>query len=144
MEIDQIGHSFVRTPNRDLVLNNVRYVPQVSKNLVSGHKLARDNDAFFEFHPSYFLINDQTTKKVLLRGQCEGGLYPLKSFWFPNKQAHGATKLPSSRWHARLGHPSTTTIQQVLNKNKLPFVSKSNKESVCDACQMEKITNSHT
>ena len=96
MEIDQIGRSFVRTLNKDLVLNNVLYVPQASKNLISVHKLARDNDAFFEFHPSYFLIKDQTTKKVLLRGWCEGGLYPLKSFRFPNKQAHGVTKLPSS------------------------------------------------
>ena len=96
MEIDQIGRSFVRTPNKDLVLNNVLYVPQASKNLVSVHKLAHDNDTFFEFHSSYFLIKDQTTKQVLLRGRCEGGLYPLKSFRFPNKQAHGVTKLPSS------------------------------------------------
>ena len=72
MEIDQIGRSFVRTLNKDLVLNNVRYVPQASKNLVSGQKLARDNDAFFEFHPSYLLIKDHTTKKVLHRGRCEG------------------------------------------------------------------------
>ena len=95
MEIDQIGRSFVRTPNKDLVLNNVLYVPQASKNLVSVHRLACnndaffefhpsyllikdvhrlacDNDAFFEFHPSYLLIKDQTTKKVLHRGRCEG------------------------------------------------------------------------
>ena len=72
MEIDQIDRSFVRTLNKDLVLNNVLYVPQASKNLVSVHRLACDNDAFFEFHPSYLLIKDQTTKKVLHRGRCEG------------------------------------------------------------------------
>jgi len=33
MEIDQIGRSFVRTLNKDLVLNNVLYVPQASKHL---------------------------------------------------------------------------------------------------------------
>ena len=65
-----------------------------------------------------------------------GGLYPLKSF--PNKQAHGVTKLPSSRWHSHLGHPSATIVHQVLNKNKLTFVPESNKESVCDACQKGK------
>lgn len=74
MEIDQIGRNFVHTPNKDLVLNNVLYAPQASKNLVSVHKLARDNDAFFVFHPSYFLIKDKTTKKVLHRGCCEGDL----------------------------------------------------------------------
>lgn len=91
MEIDQIGRSFVCTTNTNLVLNNVL---QASMNLISVHKLARDNDAFFEFHPSYFLIKDRTSKKVLLRGRCEGSLYPLKSF--PNKQAHGVTKLHAS------------------------------------------------
>ena len=65
-----------------------------------------------------------------------GGLYPLKLF--PNKQAHGVTKLPSSRWHSHLGHPSATIVHQVLNKNKLTFVPESNKESVCDACQKGK------
>jgi len=136
MEIDQIGRSLVRTPSKNLVLNNVLYVPQASKNLVSVHKLARDNDAFFEFHPSYFLIKDHTTKKVLLKGRCEGGLYPLKPFY--NKQAHGVTKLPASRWHSRLGHPSTVVVRQVLNKNKVPFVLELNNDSVCDACQKGK------
>jgi hypothetical protein len=137
MKIDQIGHSIVRTPNSDLVLKDVLYVPQASKNLLSVHKLALDNHAFFEFHPHYFCIKDQTTRKVLHRGRCEGGLYPIKSV--SNKQAHGATVKPStSRWHYRLGHPSTSVVHQVLGKNKLPFVQESNKESVCDACQKGK------
>jgi len=75
-------------------------------------------------------------KQVLLRGRCEGALYPLKSF--SNKQAHGVTKLSASRWYSRLGHPSATIVHQVLNKNKLPFVPESNKEFVCDACQKGK------
>lgn len=56
MEIDQIGHSFVRTLNKDLVLNNVLSVPQASKNLASVHKLARDNDAFFNSIHLIFLL----------------------------------------------------------------------------------------
>jgi len=141
MEIDQIGRSVVRTPNKNLILDNVLYIPQASKNLVSVHKLARDNDAFFEFHPSYFLIKDQTTKKVLLRGRCEGGLYPLKSF--PNKQAHGVTKLPSSRWHSHLGHPSATIVHQVLNKNKLPFFLNQIKSMSVMHVKKAKVINFH-
>lgn len=91
MEIKQIGHTNVHAPSRDLVLNNVLYVPQANKGLVSMHKFAFDNDAFFEFHPHYFLIKDQTTKKVLLQGRCEGDLYPLKSS--PNKRMLASVKV---------------------------------------------------
>ena len=45
--------------------------------------------------------------------------------------------LPISLWHRRLGHSSSVVVQQVLRDNKILF-SESNKESVCDACQMAK------
>jgi histone deacetylase 1/2 len=134
MEIDQIGLSKIRTPSGNFLLKGDLYVPQASKNSVSVHKLARDNHAFFEFHPNFFLIKDQTTKTVLHRGPCEGGLYPLRS----NKEAHSIVKPPSSRWHNRLGHPSSSVVHQGLSKNKLPFVQEANKESICDACQKGK------
>jgi hypothetical protein len=40
-KIDQIGRSIVCTPNTDMFLNDVLYVPQASKNLLSVHKLVR-------------------------------------------------------------------------------------------------------
>jgi hypothetical protein len=65
MIISQIGKSFVRTPNRDLVLNNVLYIPEASKNLVSVHCLTSDNHAFIEYHLDCFMIKDQAMKKKL-------------------------------------------------------------------------------
>ena len=56
----------------------------------------------------------------------------------PHKRAFGATKLPAFRWHDRLGHPSLPVVQQILSKNKIPFISDSNKETICDACQQGK------
>jgi histone deacetylase 1/2 len=136
MEIDQIGQSLVHTPTRPLHLNYVLYVPKANKNLVSVHRLTSDNHAFLEFHPNHFFVKDQATKKVLLRGECKGGLYPLKSL--PNKHAFAAIKPSSSRWHGHLGHPSSAVVQQVFSKNKLPFVSDTHKDSACDACQKGK------
>jgi hypothetical protein len=75
MEIDQIGLGKFRTFSGNFILKDVLYVPQASKNLVYVHKLARDNHAFFEFHPNFFLIKDQTTKKIFHRDPCEGGLF---------------------------------------------------------------------
>jgi hypothetical protein len=40
-------------------------------------------------------------------------------------------------WHQRLGHPSSIIVHQVLRDNNISF-SESNKELVCDACQMAK------
>jgi hypothetical protein len=111
MDINQIGHSTLHTPSRDLVLKNILHVPQATKSLASVRHIAADSNVFIEFHPDYFLIKDQETKKAILRGPCEGGLYPLKS---SNKQAHGATKSAISLWHNCLGHASLPVVHQVL------------------------------
>ena len=44
-----------------------------------------------------------------------------------------------SRWHSRLGHPSSIIVQQVLSQNRIYFASESNKEQVCDACQKARV-----
>jgi hypothetical protein len=103
MEISCIGKSIVPTPSRNLVLNNVLHVPTAHKNLISVHRFTLDNNTFIEFHPYFFLIKDQKTRKVLLRGPCKGGLYPLPS----QKQLLSAIRLSLDRWHSRLGHPSS-------------------------------------
>ena len=109
MEIEQIGHSIVHAHNRNLHLNNVLYVQQARKSLVSVHKLASDNNVFLEFHPNFFFIKDREMKRVLLQGRCEGGLYPLKPFP-QNKRMLASVKLSSSLWHNRLGHPSSSIV----------------------------------
>lgn len=50
----------------------------------------------------------------------------------------GAVKVSTSRWHNRLGHPSSVVVQQVLSQNNIPFVLDENKQTVCDACQKGK------
>jgi hypothetical protein len=47
------------------------------KNLVSVHRLAKDNNVFLKFHPNFFLIKDQDTRSTILKGRCHKGLYPL-------------------------------------------------------------------
>ena len=117
MEIKHIGHSVVSTPSRNLYLNNILHVPRVTKNLISAHRLAMDNFAFLEIHPKYFLIKDRATRNTILKGRCYRGLYPLPSS--SAKQAFVIT--PSfSRWHSRLGHPSTPIVTRVLSTNNLP------------------------
>jgi hypothetical protein len=141
IHINSIGHSTFYTHNSNLHLRNILHVPSASKNLISVHRLTSDNNVFFEFHLTFFLIKDLTTKKILHQGRCEGGLYPIESsssIRSLNKQAFGASKPSTSRWHSRLGHPSFSIIGRVLRNNNLPCHGEKNTESVCDSCQRAK------
>ena len=53
------------------------------------------------------------------------------------KEANSVNKVPISRWHSRLGHPSLSIVKQVVNKFSLP-VSDLSHELVCNACQQAK------
>jgi hypothetical protein len=82
------------------------------------------------------LVKDQDTKKVILEGQCRHGLYP-----FPapsNKKAYIAAKVSFSRWHSRLGHPSSAIVKQIISRNKLPLLGQASGSLVCDAYQQAK------
>jgi len=135
MEIKHIGHGVLHAPSTKLSLHNILHVPCANKNLVSANRIARDNNVFLKFHPDHFLVKEQSTKKRLLKGVCENGLYPVKPL---NKEVLGVTKPTTSLWHHRLGHASTAIVHQVLHRHKLPFTKESNKASICDACQRGK------
>lgn len=78
LQILHLGSCSLNTDARPLALNNVLHVPDISKHLLSVYKLSRDNNVFFEFHPWYYFIKDRATRKLLLEGNCESGLYPLQ------------------------------------------------------------------
>jgi hypothetical protein len=71
MNINHIGNTIVSTPNCDLKLDNFLHVPSAKKNLVSVHRLAADNHAFLEFHPVFFLIKDQATRRTFWKASVE-------------------------------------------------------------------------
>jgi hypothetical protein len=79
LSISHIGHSSIAGLNMPLYLKNILFAPKINKHLISVRKLAADNNAFVEFHPSYFLVKDQATKHLLLKGRCRNGLYTLPS-----------------------------------------------------------------
>jgi histone deacetylase 1/2 len=140
MNISHIGNSIIPTHDQNIHLKDVLHVPDATKNLASAHRLTRDNNAFIEIHPEFFCIKDQVTRKVLLDGPCQDGLYPVpesSSFSPSSKQAYGVFKPSHHRWHSRLGHPASSIVQRVISHNKLPCSSENN-ESVCEACQKAK------
>jgi hypothetical protein len=106
MHIKHVGQSLICTPYHDLKLNHILHVPQSSKNLASVHRITTYNNVFFELHPNFFFIKDRESRKTLLRGRSKGGVYPLPAC-HPTvaKQVLSISKVSTSRWHSRLGHP---------------------------------------
>jgi histone deacetylase 1/2 len=137
-----IGDSSLSGSTRNLHLSNVLHSPYISKNLLSTHKLANDNDCFVEIHPSSFCVKDLKTRATLLRGRAHGGLYPV-----PPHQPHHRRCLPQAHsialskepWHRRLGHPAPPIVQAILQSNKLGPLQNNGVPHVCDACQQAKL-----
>jgi hypothetical protein len=59
MQISNVGHTIVHTPTNSLFLNKILHVPNATKSLASVHKLAKDNNAYLEFHPDFFCYQGQ-------------------------------------------------------------------------------------
>jgi hypothetical protein len=136
MHIEHVGESVIHTPYRDLRLKHALHVPQATKNLTSVHRIATDNNVFFERHPNFFFIKDQESRRTLIHGRSKGGMYQIPCAPFAGvKQDLGVSKFTTSRWHSRLGHPSSSIIRCVLSKNNISCVSDSLPEPLYDVCQ---------
>ena len=81
--ISHTGSSFIPSFETPLLLNNILYAPEITKNLLSVSQITKDishilyNNVSDEFYVNYYLFKDKATKKVLLRGTLKGGLYQL-------------------------------------------------------------------
>lgn len=137
LEILHTGRSLINTATRPLVLNHVHHVPEIAKDLISDHKLSHDNNVFFEFHPSYYFIKDRATRRLLLEGRCESGLYPLKPADIDHLKHALVMSVSKAQWHARLGHPSPQVFRSILRFHSLPSLNESS-ELVCNVCQVAK------
>ena len=139
LSISHIGHSSLA--GSSLQLKNILHVPHISKNLLSVYRLVSDNDVFVEFHRTFFCVKDKATRKVLLHGRSEGGLYPIPfrraSSSSPPRHALSA-KVSTTQWHQRLGHPANNVVQTIVRQNNLSCSSSDNPVLVCDACQRGK------
>jgi hypothetical protein len=131
MDICNIGHDVINTPNCDIHLNNVLHVPNASKILIFIHHFSNDNLASLEYFPNHFLIKDLDMRKVLLEGQCKDGLYPLPTSW---RQVFGTFKPMLQQWHSHLGHRPFHVIEKLVKNNNLLCSSEYSNQYVCDAC----------
>nr|GEU92102.1 peroxidase 31-like [Tanacetum cinerariifolium] len=95
------GHSILPTPTIPLHLNNVLITPNIVKNLIYVRQFVRDNNCTVEFDVFGFLVKDFMTRRVLLRCDSTGYLYPVTN----PSPIPDAFFTSQHTWHQRLGHP---------------------------------------
>ncbi|GJW56271.1 ribonuclease H-like domain-containing protein [Tanacetum coccineum] len=75
--ITNTGHIILSTPLKSLRLNNVLITPHIIKNLIFVPQFVHDNDCTIEFDLFGFSVKDCMTRRVLLRCDSTGDLYPV-------------------------------------------------------------------
>ncbi|GJT69934.1 hypothetical protein Tco_1029220 [Tanacetum coccineum] len=75
--VTNTGHSILPTPTKSLHLNNVLNTPHIVKNLIYVRQFIHDNNCTIEFDAFSFFVKDLLMRRVLLRCDSTGDLYPV-------------------------------------------------------------------
>jgi hypothetical protein len=120
--ICHIGIATISLSYRQFLHKQLLHVPLICKNLIFVSKVAHDNNVFFEFHASYFVIKYCQSEIPLHECQLSNGLYNLDHS--PpstiQKQALVGEKTSAHHWHRCMGHPAFHIVHHVLSKFHLP------------------------
>lgn len=133
-----IGTAALHSSCANLLLKDVLVVPAATKNLLSVHRLAKDNPVHIQFTDSSCIVKDNLTHQPLVQGTNSQGMYKVTKI---GPIGHACVAEVSkeqeefNKWHYKLGHPSDRILHQVLSKCSLKF---SNSKTVCQACQYGK------
>lgn len=84
LKIHHLDKSIIFSAFKSFFLNQVLHVPHIKKNLLSVYQFTKDNDVYFEFHPSFFCVKDRSSGAIILQGQSDQGLYPLHNLHKPS------------------------------------------------------------
>jgi histone deacetylase 1/2 len=133
LDILHSGSSTFSSPSKSFLLKQILCVPEINKNLLSVHRFYLDNNVFFEFHASFFLMKDYLGN-ILHRGPLSNGLYTFSaSLAHLQPQGISSIHVSAQLWHRRLGHASFPVINKAISiapRNKLT--------SICSDCQLAK------
>lgn len=118
------------------IMHNVRYVPNLIRNLMSTHTLDKLG---FTHSRGNGKITFHKNNQVAFRGTIKNGLYILDGEIVTGEVRHAEkAKSQASLWHSRLGHMSYKNLQVlvrdgVLKKNEV------DKDEFCEHCIMGKV-----
>jgi len=124
---------------KNLHVHDVLCAPSFHVNLLSVSQLTSALNCFVHFFPTFCILQDLATKRMIGLGKQSKGLYYL----MPQSESHSTTPIsyqvsfPSGVvWHNRLGHPSKLP-SQFLSKLIPSFVYA---QHSCEVCPLAKQT----
>ncbi|KAF5771878.1 putative RNA-directed DNA polymerase [Helianthus annuus] len=117
----------------NVVLKDVFFVPGYSVNLLSVHKLAKDNNIAVLFNESNCMLQDLKSKKVLVIGNQDNGLYYVGRHGNSVNLCYNSVA-KSNVWHSRLGHPSDQVLAVLKDKLEIKTVE----HDPCEICHKSK------
>ncbi|GJS81867.1 ribonuclease H-like domain-containing protein [Tanacetum coccineum] len=131
--ITNTGHSFLPTSVRPLQLINVLITHHIVKYLTSVRQFVHDNNCTIEFDAFGSSVKDFMTRRVLLRCDSTGDLYPVTQ---PSLIPR-AFLVSQHTWHQRLGHPGGDVLRHLVSNN---VISCNNEKPpiLYHACQLGK------
>ena len=125
--------------------------------MISVNRLCTDNNVTMEFFTNGFVVKDQASKKALLQGNLNHGLYILSSLALGKRYQDSdgnkfvgrtsletkapcmsfALQLPNKAvlWHFKLGHPIHKIVNKIPSACSLPS---EHWTGIFEPCQMEK------
>ena len=102
-----------------LILNEVRYIPDLRKNLILVNKLDREGYRIIFENCSWKICKGAM---VIIKGKAMGSLYPLTTKIDIVSLAAGKDD-NANLWHRRLGHLSGSGMKVLHSMNVLPNLS---------------------
>ncbi|KAI0508127.1 hypothetical protein KFK09_014261 [Dendrobium nobile] len=114
------GKGILPTPSGNLQLQHLLHVPNLSFNLISIHRLTKDNNYVVLFSANEFKIQDSKTGRSLLTGPCRDGLYPIRT---------------ASRLSQLAFFSAQATVSSLLKY--IPYICNKN-SSHCNSCRLAK------
>ncbi|CAA7032774.1 unnamed protein product [Microthlaspi erraticum] len=134
--------SFKSLPTKyhPLRLQDVLYVPDIHKNLISVYRLCNANRVSVEFFPASFQVKDLNTGTPLLQGKTRDELYewPVSPSQVSALFASPNSKATSASWHLRLGYPSSSILNTVVSQFSLPVKKPLSQAFSCSDCLINK------
>ncbi|XP_039045779.1 uncharacterized protein LOC120185691 [Hibiscus syriacus] len=160
--ITHIGSGYLDQNN---TLKNVLYIPNFAHNLLYVSKLTKELNCTVSFYPELCILQDLSTGKMKGIGRESRGLYFFDSSTFdsgifsvPHCHSFSCTPaLGSSKcmnlstinntkiWHARLGHPSFSSLHKIPYLQSYKFdVDSVHKCSICPLAKQSRLLFPHS
>ena len=132
------GSASIASTSGNLPLQDVLVCPEIAKSLMSVSKLTKDYPCSFEFDCDGVRINDKSTKKLLVTGNNNNGLYRIEDPGLKVLYSSRQCSATDEVWHMRLGHPQPEVLK-LLSENKAISISRS-LNKLCESCRLAKST----